>query len=459
MNFKAGMSTLSEISSDIAYGYTASAKTEKVGPKFLRITDIQGGLVNWDDVPYCEIDEEKVEKYLLKIGDIVIARTGNSTGENYVFQGKEEVIFASYLIRYRINPSTANPFFIAYQLRSDRWWSFIESIKGGSAQAGANAKVLGSFECYLPDLDEQDRVVDNLKSIDRKIELNRQINQTLEQIAQAIFKSWFFDFDPVKAKIEAKENGEDSERAAMCAISGKSDAELDQLSPEQLEQLSAIAALFPDELEESELSKIPKGWEIVSIGYLSSQVAMGPFGSNIKVSTFVTNGIPVISGKHLNGALLEDHDYNYITEEHANKLLNSNVYRGDVVFTHAGNIGQVAYIPDKSKYERYVLSQRQFYMRPDRKKISPLFILYYFKSDVGQHNLLANTSQVGVPSISRPVSYLKTIKLVIPNKKLSDIFDRIIRSLHTEVSNNVDESATLDSIRDVLLPKLVQGEL
>ena len=99
-----------------------------------------------------------------------------------------------------------------------------------------------------------------LQSIN-KIQLNRQINQTLEEMAQAIFKSWFVDFEPVKAKIEAKANGQDPERAAMCAISGKTDAELDHLPPDQLAQLRATAALFPDELTDSELGLIPKGWE------------------------------------------------------------------------------------------------------------------------------------------------------------------------------------------------------
>ena len=112
---------------------------------------------------------------------------------------------------------------------------------------------------------EQQKVIgDTLYDLNKKIELNRQINQTLEHIAQAIFKSWFVDFEPVKAKIQAKQNGQDPERAAMCAISGKTDAELDAFleasTPVQRQQLTATAALFPDEFEDSELGEIPKGW-------------------------------------------------------------------------------------------------------------------------------------------------------------------------------------------------------
>jgi type I restriction enzyme S subunit len=245
----------------------------------------------------------------------------------------------------------------------------------------------------------------------------------------------------------------------MCAISGKTEEELDQIPPGQLTQLRNTASLFPDELEESELGEKPKGWEVKTIEDLSTLVAMGPFGSNIKVSTFVDKGVPVISGKHLNRTLLEDSEFNYVTESHAERLKKSLVYRGDVVFTHAGSIGQVAYIPDKSKYEKYVLSQRQFYMRPDSDQISSLFIVQYFKSHIGQHNLLANTSQVGVPSISRPVSYLRTIKLVVPSKKMSDIYDCVVRSLHTAYTGNINQEKTLITLRDTLLPKLLSGEI
>src|SRR6185312_5998418 len=103
-------------------------------------------------------------------------------------------------------------------------------------------------------------------------------------------------------------------------------------------------------------------WPTATIGAIAERVGMGPFGSSIKVETFVPGGVPVISGQHLTGFMLEDNKFNFITIEHANRLKNSNVRRGDVVFTHAGNIGQVAFIPDSSLYERYVISQRQFFM-------------------------------------------------------------------------------------------------
>jgi type I restriction enzyme S subunit len=172
------------------------------------------------------------------------------------------------------------------------------------------------------------------------------------------------------------------------------------------------------------------GWKLRTIGDLSEQVAMGPFGSSIKVSTFVSEGVPVISGQHLRETLLEDSEFNFITEAHADQLKRSNVKRGDVIFTHAGSIGQVAYIPDTSRYKRYIISQRQFYMRCNPKKMSPLFIASYFKTPIGQHRLLANTSSTGVPSISQPVSYLRHLQIVTPPHDLLSIFDSAAKAIY-----------------------------
>jgi type I restriction enzyme S subunit len=174
---------------------------------------------------------------------------------------------------------------------------------------------------------------------------------------------------------------------------------------------------------------------------------MGPFGSSIKVETFVPEGVPVISGQHLNGMRLDDTvGYNFITPEHADRLKSANVQRGDVIFTHAGNIGQVAYIPADSKYERYVISQRQFYLRPDSSKVLPEFIVAYFKTLEGQHKLSANTSQVGVPSIAQPVTYLRTIEIPLPPLPEQRAIAHILGTLDDKIELNRRMSETLEQM-------------
>jgi len=171
-------------------------------------------------------------------------------------------------------------------------------------------------------------------------------------------------------------------------------------------------------------------WETFRIEEIAQKIAMGPFGSNIKVETFVSSGVPIISGQHLHASRLDERaSYNFITMEHAEKLSNSNVFPGDIIFTHAGTIGQVALILKSAAYDRYVISQRQFYLRVDKSKADPAFVTRWFHSPVGQHRLLMHASQVGVPSISRPISNLKTIKIDLPTldeqKAISSVFDAL----------------------------------
>ena len=186
-------------------------------------------------------------------------------------------------------------------------------------------------------------------------------------------------------------------------------------------------------------------WRTAQIEEIAEKVACGPFGSSIKVSTFVEKGVPVISGQHLHGTRLEDGEYNYITPEHAEKLSNAIVYPGDVVFTHAGNIGQAAFIPEHSQYNKYVLSQRQFYLRPNRSVVLPEFVAYYFHSPIGHHRLLANASQTGVPSIARPVSYLKSIKIPVPPLPEQRAIAHILGSLDDKIVLNRRMNQTLEA--------------
>ena len=184
---------LGEICTDISYGYTASAKNEAIGPKFLRITDIVPDRISWKDVPYCEISEKNTTKYKLEIGDIVIARTGATTGYNGIINTNLNCVFASYLIRYRIDPLIAYPFYVGYVLRSLFWKGFVNGVVGGSAQPGANAKQFAGFKFYLPPLPEQKAIAEVLSSLDDKIDLLHRQNKTLEDMAQTLFRKWFID--------------------------------------------------------------------------------------------------------------------------------------------------------------------------------------------------------------------------------------------------------------------------
>jgi type I restriction enzyme S subunit len=305
----------------------------------------------------------------------------------------------------------------------------VQGLTTGTTRARIRRADLERLPIWAPPLKEQRRIAGILGALDDKIELNRCISQTLESMASALFKSWFVDFDPVRAKAEGRELGVPA----------------------------PIADLFPDSFEETEFGQTPSGWEIDSIENVAERVAMGPFGSSIRVDTFVPDGVPVISGQHLRGVLLDDSDFNFVTIEHADRLSRSNVQRGDVVFTHAGSIGQAAYIPESARYDRYIVSQRQFYMRCDTARVSPLYVVSYFQSPEGRRRLLANTSSTGVPSISQPVSYLKQLRLALPPQPLMNAFDAVARSLYSRTAAHTRQSRELADVRNELLPHLLTG--
>lgn len=296
-----------------------------------------------------------------------------------------------------VNEKEAVPEYIYYFLTHRDVTERLQAIAEQSTSAYPSIKPsdIEDLTIDLPPIEEQRKIVGLLKMLDGKIKQNTEINNNLLQ--QAI-------------------------------------------------------ALYEHLLQEAE-------WPTATILDIAEKVAMGPFGSNIKVSTFVPEGVPIISGNHLRGYFLEEPEFNYITEEHAERLKNSIVYPHDLIFTHAGNIGQVAMIPDGCKYDRYVLSQRQFYLRCDATKVMPEFLLMFFHSASGQHELLSYANQTGVPSIAQPASNLKKIPFKCPPMQEQLKWQEQVHPLLGRYLNNRLENEKLSALRDALLPKLMSGEL
>jgi len=236
-------------------------------------------------------------------------------------------------------------FYVTPLLEIDLKWAYyallscdINTLDSGSAIPSTSRDAFYNLDVYLPPLETQKEIAHILGTLDDKIELNRKMCKTLEEIAQTLFKHWFIDFEfPNEQGKPYKSSGGD--------------------------------------MVDSELGPIPKGWRISPVAEIADKVGIGPFGSSIKVETFVDYGMPVISGQHLNEARLTDCDYNYISFDHASKLKNALVHRGDIIMTHAGNIGQVSLIPDESEFETYIISQRQFYLRCNRHLVLPSYLV------------------------------------------------------------------------------------
>lgn len=183
-------------------------------------------------------------------------------------------------------------------------------------------------------------------------------------------------------------------------------------------------------------------FDVVKIADLISEIAMGPFGSNIKVECFVDDGIPVLNGANLNGFVLKEDIFRYVTEEKADSLGRANAYRGDIVITHRGTLGQIAFIPQDSKYERYVISQSQFRVRCN-EKVLPEYLVYYFHTRIGQHKLLSNASQVGVPALARASTTFQTIEIEVPNISIQQKIVDLLETIRHKIEINEDINKNL----------------
>jgi len=171
--------SLEKLCENVAYGYTASAIDEAVGPKFLRITDIVSKIINWGQVPYCEIDEQKLEKFLLHEGDIVVARTGATVGyAKRIGKRSPVAVFASYLVRFRFIPKFDN-ILAGIFMESDYYKSYVQSNGGGAAQPNANARILGGAIVLVPPPTLQRVFRENVEPILEQRDFLNEQNQKL----------------------------------------------------------------------------------------------------------------------------------------------------------------------------------------------------------------------------------------------------------------------------------------
>lgn len=176
-------------------------------------------------------------------------------------------------------------------------------------------------------------------------------------------------------------------------------------------------------------------YETYRVADLIDEIAMGPFGSNIKVSCFVDSGVPVLNGSNLEGFSLSEKAFRFVTKEKADSLNKANAHSGDIVITHRGTLGQIAFIPHDSRYDRYVISQSQFRVRCN-DKVLPEYLVYYFHTPIGQHKLLSNASQVGVPALARPSSTFQQIEVVLPELSIQKRVVEIISTIQKKIANN-----------------------
>jgi type I restriction enzyme S subunit len=448
--------TLADVCTVITDGAHQSPKTVSRGKPMASVKDLTRFGVDLTSARHIATEDfEALVKQGCKphVGDVLIAKDGNSALDTVctVDHPLDAVLLSSVAI-LRPDPKCLDSVFLKFYLSSPETIDYLKSnFISGAAIPRVVLRDFKRAEIRLPSLDVQRRIAGVLQSIDSKIDLNRRVNQTLEAMAQAIFQSWFVEFDPVKAKIAAKQEGRDPLRAAMTAVSGKADAELDALPPEQYEQLAATAALFPDEMEESEVGEVPKGW---SVGTLSN-FASFQNGYAFKTKDWTDSGHPVVKIGNVKPGIIDLSGCSLVAHETVNGLDRFALKKGDLLVGMTGYVGETGLVP-------------------------ALYSVAYLNQRVGRISTVNGVSDIGYPfCLVRDPAYkayaeskahgsaqanvsgkdLMDYQAVVPDAGVLKIFNAQVAKIINALLSYHEENQSLAALRDTLLPRLLSGEL
>lgn len=371
---------------------------------------------------------------------VIIGRKG-SVGKVHL---SAEKCWISDTAFYVIKDSLDESYFVYYLLSS----LGLENMNTDAAVPGLNRDNAHRLEIKIPNsIEKRINLVEPLIKLDQKIHLNNQINQTLESIAQAIFKSWFIDFDPVRAKIAAKLEGKNPELAAMCAISGKSEAELEQMAKEDFAELQATAALFPDELVESELGEVPKGWDAITLGNFL-EIKRG--GSPRPIQNFMApTGYPWVK---IADATADPSPFLFKTKEFIIKEgLRKTVYlkKGSLILTNSATPG----LPKFLELDACIHDGWLYF--PQKKHFSDNYLYFLFLKLRTQ--LVAQGN--GSVFTNLKTDILRNQVVLVPTKEVIEKFDLQVGKILEMMKTQCIQSSNLSDLRDTLLPKLLSGKV
>ncbi|GAW87504.1 type I restriction enzyme, S subunit [Bathymodiolus platifrons methanotrophic gill symbiont] len=411
--------------------------------KVLKIKNVRFGIVDYEDTAYISKDiADKTISYSTSEGDILISMTGSGPNAPQSLVGRVARVWANEpkswinqrvgrLILKNINSIHSDFLYYVFLLKSSQ--EFLVSNSSGSAnQANISGKLIESLPCPDVNYEQSKKISRILKSLDEKIILNNKTNETLEKLAQALFKSWFVDFDPVKAKEKLKQEGGD----------------LDLIAKE-LGMSKEILELFPDEFQESDLGIIPKGWELKPLYETAEYIN----GSSFKAKDFSdkNEGLPIIKIAELKQGISAGTKFT-LNDIKSKYFIDS----GDVLYSWSGS-PETSLEVFKWHGGKGWLNQHIFKLNFDslQQRNFTYFLLKQIKP------LLISTAKqkqtTGLGHIT--VADMKRIKITYPDNDVLKKFSEQINPLYERSSKLIEETGTLTKLRDALLPKLLSGEI
>ena len=361
-------------------------------------------------------DANRLRRYLVRRGDIVYSRRGDVEKRALIGSREDGWLCGTGCLRVRLGKKGADPQYASYYIGHPSVREWIVRHAHGATMPNLNTAILSACPFIIPPLSEQRTIAHILTTFDDKIELNRRTNETLEAMARALFKSWFVDFDPVRAKMEGR----------------------DTALPKH------IADLFPDRLVESELGEIPEGWEKGVFSDVAQQERRSVLPRKI------AHGTPYMALEHMPSKCIA------LSAWGSNSSgLASNKFafkRGEILFgklrPYFHKVG-VAPVNGVCSTEIVVIAPRV------RQWFG--FVLGHVSSTAFIHYTDAGSTGTKMPRTSW--KYMERYPVVLPPDPVVATFTEMLKPAINRIINQIHESRVLAALRDTLLPKLVSGEL
>ncbi|MFA5684276.1 MAG: restriction endonuclease subunit S [Lysobacteraceae bacterium] len=320
---------------------------------------------------------------------------------------------------------------VYWALRTPAFRSYCRKHATGTTNLGLARDDFLAFRLPQPDRYVLD-LVELLEALERRIDLLRQTNATLEAIAQALFKSWFVDFDPVRAKAEGRE-------------------------PEGID--TATAALFPSEFEESEIGLIPNGWRWSTLGHVTAKrggvIQTGPFGSQLHASDYQPVGVPVVMPQDLAGRRVSEDRIARVSENEADRLSRHRLKSGDIVFSRRGDVGRHAIVSGREV--GWLCGTGCLLVRPAADESISTFISAALARPESLEWLVRHAVGATMPNLNTKI--LSALPLVWPRDEVVRAYEHLASPLDQRVSANLAQAQSLAQLRDALLPRLISGIL
>ena len=437
---------MSKLGDHIEYvkGFAFKSKDyTETGIPVIRVSNFTDNSIDIKDVYHIPKERfSEFQKVNLIKDDIVIATVGSWPTNPSSVVGKtirvppeaNNTLLNQNAVRIRSLDKDEQLYFY-YVLKDKSFSDYIISTAQGSAnQASITLKSILDYD--LPNIDSKEKRIKigkTLATYDEKIQLNTQINQTLEQIAQALFKSWFVDFDPVRAKVQALSDGlslEQAELAAMQTISGKTPEELTALSqtqPDRYAELAETAKAFPCEMVEVDGVEVPKGWEVKYLKDICNIV----YGKNLPTTKLIKEGYPVFGG---NGVIGYYDKFLYETPQ-------------TLVSCRGAASGKVLYSLPYS-----FVTNNSLVIEHEKSGLSYFYIYEALKLQ----NLTELTSGSAQPQMT--IANMASVQILVPSEKINEVYKKYADKLYDKKYQNNIENEALAQTRNLLLPRLLSGD-